>query len=94
MAVPLLNLLKVQSFILDHYGTTSKGKTFGDQVAMSMLGNPKTLLMTGSSSESHIEMQITLASDLPTCIDETSLADTNVLTSVASMIKSLKSYIE
>jgi putative DNA primase/helicase len=86
LAAILLRLLNVQSFIVDHYGTTSKGKTFGDQVAISVIGNPKTLLIPGNSSESHIEMQATLATDLPIVIDETSLADTDVLKRIVYMI--------
>jgi len=85
-AAPLLKLFNVQSYILDHYGPTSMGKTFGDQVAISIFGDPKALLIPGNSSESHIEMQATLATDLPIVIDETSLADPVVLTRIVYMI--------
>jgi putative DNA primase/helicase len=85
-SAPLLKILNVPSFILDHYGPTSMGKTFGDQVAISIFGDPKALLIPGNSSETHIEMQATLATDLPLVIDETSLADPVVLTRIVYMI--------
>ena len=86
LAVPLLKLFNVQSFIVDHFGHSSKGKTFGLQVAMSLMGDPKNLLVPANSSLSHIEMQAAICNDLALALDETSLQDTPVLDKIIYMI--------
>lgn len=86
LAVPLLKLFNVQSFIVDHYGHSSKGKTFGLQVAMSLIGDPKNLLLPANSSLTYIEMQAAVCDDLALALDETSLQDPDVLTKIIYMI--------
>jgi uncharacterized protein (DUF927 family) len=71
VAAPLLRLLNVQSFILDHSGETSIGKTFSNDFAMSMIGNADSLRFNGDATKTAAEVLAEAYTDLPLYMDET-----------------------
>jgi uncharacterized protein (DUF927 family) len=70
-AAPLLRILGVQSFILDHNGETSLGKTKGFDAAISMFGNPDQLRFNGDTTKTAAEVLAETHTDLPLYLDET-----------------------
>jgi uncharacterized protein (DUF927 family) len=70
-ASPLLRLLNVQSFILDHNGESSIGKTFTNDLAMSMIGDADTLRFNGDTTKTAAEILAEMYTDLPLYLDET-----------------------
>ncbi|MCS3923874.1 DUF927 domain-containing protein [Methanosalsum natronophilum] len=68
---PLLRLLNIQSFILDHYGESSIGKTFTNDLAMSMIGDADTLRFNGDTTKTAAEILAQMYTDLPLYLDET-----------------------
>ncbi len=68
---PLLRLLNVQSFILDHNGESSTGKTFTNDLAMSMIGDADTLRFNGDTTKTAAEILAEMYTDLPLYLDET-----------------------
>ncbi|SDF93663.1 protein of unknown function [Methanolobus vulcani] len=82
----LLRAVNADSFFLDHSGNTTAGKSFGVQVAISMLGDPKALKLAGNSTATYLEGRATMFNDLPLFIDETSLVDADQLSRVIYQI--------
>lgn len=83
----LLEPLNSQSYILDHSGETSTGKTFGTSVAFSLLGNPEHLMLAGDSSPTYLENYAAIHCDLPIFIDESSVqSDEGVLKKLTYML--------
>jgi|GEM_PF-1784204 len=82
----LLKPLNVQSFLVDHAGDSSQGKTFGFQVAVSMCGNPIELQLAANSSLTFMELKAASCNDLPLFFDETSLQSSELLTKLIYMI--------
>lgn len=70
-AAPLLRLLNVQSFIVDHNGETSEGKTSGYNAAISIFGNPDLLRFNGDTTKTAAEVLAETNTDLPLFLDET-----------------------
>ena len=71
MAAPLLRILGIQSFILDHNGESSIGKTFSNNLAMSMIGNADILRFNGDTTKTAAEILAEMYTDLPLYLDET-----------------------
>lgn len=82
----LLRILNVQSYLVDHAGDSSEGKTFGFQVAVSMFGNPIELQLAANSSLTFMELKAASCNDLPLFFDETSLQSSELLTKLIYMI--------
>ena len=82
----LLRLLDVQSFVVDHNGDSSQGKTFGFQVAVSIYGNPVDRMLAASSTPNFIEQKAITSNDLPLFIDETSIQTQEVLKDIVYRI--------
>jgi len=70
-AAPLLRLLDVQSFIVDHNCESSSGKTISNDVAISMIGNPNILRFNGNTTQAAAEALAERYTDLPFYLDET-----------------------
>ncbi|WP_406660904.1 DUF927 domain-containing protein [Methanolobus sp. ZRKC3] len=68
---PLLRLLNVQSFLVDHNGESSTGKTFSNDLAMSMIGDADTLRFNGDTTKTAAEILAEMYTDLPLYLDET-----------------------
>jgi uncharacterized protein (DUF927 family) len=85
-AAVLLRPLSAQSFLVDHSGDTSRGKTFGFKVAVSLYGNPKELELSARSTSTYLEHQATTYNDLPLFVDETSLQTDDNLKDLIYMI--------
>jgi len=77
-AAILLKPLDAQSFIVDHFGETSTGKSFGFVVAVSMYGNPKELIFSGDSTSSFVEEKLAKSTDLSLFLDETTTQDPEI----------------
>jgi uncharacterized protein (DUF927 family) len=71
----LLRLLGIDSFFLDHSANTTVGKSFGTKIAFSMIGDAKSLKLSGDSTETYLEERAALFNDLPLFLDETSTVD-------------------
>jgi len=83
---PLLKLLNVQSFFVDHFGETSTGKTFGFKVAVSMYGDPLGLKFAGHSTTNFLQTVAHRYTDMPLFVDETSIQNPDVLTDLIYMV--------
>jgi uncharacterized protein (DUF927 family) len=84
---PLLRLLNVQSFILDHNGESSIGKTFSNDLAMSMIGDADTLRFNGDTTKTAAEILAEMYTDLPLYLDETGTQQTeDVLKAIIYML--------
>jgi uncharacterized protein (DUF927 family) len=70
-AAPLLRLLNVQSFIIDHNGESSIGKTFTNDLAISMIGDADVLRFNGDTTKTAAEILAEMYTDLPLYLDET-----------------------
>lgn len=77
-AAILLKPLDAQSFIVDHFGETSTGKSFGFKVAVSMYGNPNELIFSGDSTPSFVEEKLAKSTDLTLFLDETTTQDPEI----------------
>lgn len=77
-AALILKILDAHSFIVDHFGETSTGKSFGFKVAVSMFGNPKELIFSGDSTPSFVEEILVQSTDLPLFLDETTTQDPEI----------------
>lgn len=75
----LLRVFAADSFFLDHSAGTSVGKSFGTKVAFSMIGSPKSLKLSGDSTETYLEERAAMFNDLPLFLDETSNVDGEAL---------------
>lgn len=82
----LLRILNVQSFLVDHSGDSSQGKTLGFQISISMIGNPIELQLAANSSLTFMELKAASCNDLPLFFDETSLQSPELLTKLIYMI--------
>ncbi|RXG35030.1 DUF927 domain-containing protein [Methanohalophilus sp. WG1-DM] len=82
----LLRLLDVQSYIVDHTGDSTTGKTLSTSVAFSMFGNPSELVFTAKSTSTYLEHKATTFTDLPLFVDETSLQHQEFLKELIYMI--------
>lgn len=71
----LLRPLGIDSFFLDHSANTTVGKSFGTKIAFSMIGDAKSLKLSGDSTETYLEERAALFNDLPLFLDETSTVD-------------------
>ena len=71
MAAPLLRILGIQSFILDHNGESSIGKTFSNDMAMSLIGDADVLRFNGDTTKTAAEILAEMYTDLPLYLDET-----------------------
>jgi putative DNA primase/helicase len=67
--------LGIDSFFLDHSANTTVGKSFGTKIAFSMIGDAKSLKLSGDSTETYLEERAALFNDLPLFLDETSTVD-------------------
>lgn len=84
---PLLRILNVQSFILDHNGESSIGKTFSNDLAMSMLGDSDVLRFNGDTTKTAAEILAEMYTDLPLYLDETGTQQTeDVLKAIVYML--------
>lgn len=72
MSAILKSILGVESHATDHYGTTSCGKTFSAQIALSMIGDAEKLTIGAKSTAKGMLVHIRDFSDLPILIDESS----------------------
>lgn len=86
VAALILKLLGGASFVVELVDTSSKGKTLTAQLAMSMFGNPKTLMMATNVTETFIERTCAIRNDLPLLLDETSLIQPEILTKITYMV--------
>ena len=66
----VLQPLNLNSFIFDHAGESSTGKTFSSDITMSCIGNHKTLQINGDTTKTALEAKCHIYNDLPICIDE------------------------
>lgn len=66
----ILQPINLNSFILDHAGDSSTGKTFSCNIAMSCIGNYKTLQINGDTTKTALEAKCHIYNDLPISIDE------------------------
>ncbi|WP_135612945.1 DUF927 domain-containing protein [Methanococcoides sp. AM1] len=82
----LLELLSVQSFIVDLPGSTSTGKTAMSFVAMSHIGNPQKLQNKGESTVASVEENAKKFSDLPLYYDETTNSSDSTLQAIVYTI--------
>ena len=82
----LLKVLSGASYIVELVDTTAKGKTLTAQLAMSMFGNPKTLMMATNVTKTFIERTCAIRNDLPLLLDETSLIEPDILTEITYMV--------
>ena len=78
----LLKILDVQSFIADHSGDSSGGKTLGFQVAIINNWKSIDLMLSAGSTPNFIEQKAIASNDLPLFIDETSTQSTDVLNEI------------
>ena len=82
----LLKPLDAQSFLVDHAGETSTGKTFGFKVAVSIYGDPKEMILAGNSTPSFLDEIANVYTDMPLFLDETSMQDPEILTKIIYML--------
>lgn len=72
-AAPLLEVLGLDSFTLDVYGETTKGKTTAARVALSVWGDPERTIATWNDTQVAIAKRLGLASGVPVVLDESSV---------------------
>lgn len=70
-AAPLLRLLNAKSFIIDHSGESSTGKTMSNDFAISMFGDAELLRFNGDTTKTAAEYAAEFYTDLPLYLDET-----------------------
>jgi uncharacterized protein (DUF927 family) len=86
----LLREFAADSFFLDHSANTSVGKSFGAKVAFSMIGDAKSLKLSGDSTETYLEERAAMFNDLPLFLDETSNVDGDALRKIVYKISNEK----
>lgn len=83
----LLNLLNVQSVVVDNPGESSTGKSFSSRAGASMFGSPLDLEVNGNTTQTGIEILAEMYSDLPLYLDETGTqADERLLKNLVYML--------
>ena len=73
----LLRLLNVPSFVVDHSGESSVGKTFSNDFAVSQLGDADRLRFNGDTTKTAAEILAEAYTDLPLYLDETGTQQTD-----------------
>lgn len=87
MAAPLLRLLEMPSFIVDHYGESGDGKTLSWNIAISLIGNSEKLRYNGDATKTAAEVLAETYTDLPLYLDEMGTQQkTEMLTALIYMI--------
>jgi len=72
-AAPLLKILDQRNFIIHSSGATQSGKTATLWAALSVWGNPRTLVGSFNASQTSIERMAAFSNDLPLPINEREL---------------------
>lgn len=70
LTAPLLRLLSVPSFIVDHYGESGDGKSASWNIAISLIGNYEKLKFNGDATKTAAEVMAETYTDLPLYLDE------------------------
>lgn len=69
-APPLLKILGCSNFGIDKPGRSSRGKTAGDKIALSIYGNPSILLRSANWTKYAVENYAYAFCDLPVILDD------------------------
>lgn len=86
LTAPILRLLNQQSFLVHNYDDSSVGKSTISNIAMSQIGDPKTLEYSANSTQVGAERLAETYTDLPLNLDETSVAKPEILKSIVYML--------
>lgn len=87
---PLLALAGYQSAIISLAGKTNGGKTLAASLALSIYGNPSSLMLAPSASDTMIEKQLECNKNVPFLLDEVSSAKPERVANLLYMISNGK----